>query len=142
MTHIAGLTGREAGGADPDALVMLLAFAISHTVAHHNRIHEFADRIIRIEDAKLVIDPEHTGGLPMAGETINATLRQTNLTDESEQYLLKREELRRAEMELRNQHERVAELRRHLPKGPAVEDYVFEEGPVKLDAGDNPIRTV
>jgi predicted dithiol-disulfide oxidoreductase (DUF899 family) len=43
---------------------------------------------------------------------------------------------------LRNQRERVAELRRQLPQGPAVEDYVFEEVPVKLDAGDTPIRTV
>ena len=48
----------------------------------------------------------------MAGETINSTLRQTNLPDESEQYLLKREELRLAEIELRNQREHVAELRR------------------------------
>jgi predicted dithiol-disulfide oxidoreductase (DUF899 family) len=74
--------------------------------------------------------------------TINGTLRQTNLTNESESYLLKREELRRAEMDLRNQRERVAELRRLLPAGPNVEDYVFEEGPMKLDAGDKPIRSV
>jgi len=78
----------------------------------------------------------------MAGETINGILRQTNLRGESEQYLVKREELRRAEIELRNQRERVAELRRQLSEGPKVEDYVFEEGPTKLDAGDNPIRTV
>jgi predicted dithiol-disulfide oxidoreductase (DUF899 family) len=78
----------------------------------------------------------------MVGETINGTLRQTNLADESEQYLLKREGLRRAEIELRNQRERVAELRRQLPEGPVVEDYIFEEGPMNLDAGDKPIRTV
>jgi predicted dithiol-disulfide oxidoreductase (DUF899 family) len=78
----------------------------------------------------------------MVGKTINGTLRQTNLTDETERYLLKREELRRAEIELRNQRERVAELRRQLPKGPIVEDYSFEEGPEKLDAGDKPVRTV
>ncbi len=71
---------------------------------------------------------------------INGILRQTNLTDESEQYILKREELRRAEIDLRNQRERVAELRRQLPKGPAVEDYVFEERSATLDDADTPIR--
>src|SRR6185503_12673353 len=78
----------------------------------------------------------------MVREMINGTYRQTNLPNESEEYLSKREELRRAEIELRNQRERVAELRRRLPQGPAVEDYIFEEGPVTLDAGDTPIRTV
>ena len=73
---------------------------------------------------------------------INGILRQTNLPDESEEYLSKREELRRAEIELRNQRERVAELRRRLPQGPAVEDYVFEEVPLKLEAEDKPLRTV
>jgi predicted dithiol-disulfide oxidoreductase (DUF899 family) len=73
---------------------------------------------------------------------INGIFRQTNLPNESEEYLSKREELRRAEIELRNQRERVAELRRRLSQGPAVEDYVFEEGPVELDAGDTPIRSV
>jgi predicted dithiol-disulfide oxidoreductase (DUF899 family) len=78
----------------------------------------------------------------MLRETIYGTLQQTNLKNESESYLLKREELRRAEMDLRNQRERVAELRRQLPAGPIVEDYVFEEGPTKLDGGDKPISTV
>jgi len=55
---------------------------------------------------------------------------------------LKRDELRRAEIDLRNQRERVAELRRQLPKGPAVEDYVFQEVSAKLDAGDTPIRNI
>jgi predicted dithiol-disulfide oxidoreductase (DUF899 family) len=73
---------------------------------------------------------------------INGILRQTNLPNESEEYLLKREELRRAEIDLRNQRERVAELRRNLPQGPAVEDYVFEEVSAKLDAGDTPIQKV
>src|SRR5881409_467600 len=59
----------------------------------------------------------------MVREMINGTFRQTNLPNESEEYLSKREELRRAEIELRNQRERVAELRRQLPQGPAVEDY-------------------
>jgi predicted dithiol-disulfide oxidoreductase (DUF899 family) len=38
--------------------------------------------------------------------------------------------------------ERVAELRRHLPQGPALEDYVFHEGPADLNAGDEPVRSV
>ena len=78
----------------------------------------------------------------MVGEMINGTYRQTNLPNESEEYLSKREELRRAEIELRNQRERVAELRRQLPQGPAVQDYLFEEVAAKLDEGDSPIRTV
>jgi predicted dithiol-disulfide oxidoreductase (DUF899 family) len=73
---------------------------------------------------------------------INGILRQTNLPNESEEYLLKREELRRAEIDLRNQRERVAELRRQLPQGPAVEDYVFEEVSAKLDAADTPIQKI
>ena len=39
---------------------------------------------------------------------INGILRQTNLPNESEEYLLKRDELRRAEIDLRKQRERVA----------------------------------
>ena len=78
----------------------------------------------------------------MVKETINGTLRQTNLPNESEEYLSRREELRLAEIELRNQRERVAELRRKLPRGPAVEDYAFQEVAASLDSGDSPIRTV
>src|SRR5262245_36498380 len=78
----------------------------------------------------------------MVKQTINGTFRQTNLPNESEEYLSKREELRLAEIELRNQRERVAELRRKLPIGPAVQDYVFEEVAASLDSGDSPIRTV
>jgi predicted dithiol-disulfide oxidoreductase (DUF899 family) len=73
---------------------------------------------------------------------INGILRQTNLTNESEEYVLKRDELRRAEIDLRKLRERVAELRRQLPQGPAVEDYVFEEVSGKLDAGDTPIQKI
>jgi predicted dithiol-disulfide oxidoreductase (DUF899 family) len=73
---------------------------------------------------------------------INGILRQTNLPNESEEYLLKRDELRRAEIDLRNQRERVAELRRRLPEGPVVQDYVFEEVSAKLDAADRPIRNI
>jgi len=52
--------------------------------------------------------------MPVVFETINDILRQTNLTNESEEYLAKREELRLAEIELMQQGERVAELRREL----------------------------
>ena len=78
----------------------------------------------------------------MARETINGTFRQTNLPNESGEYLSKREELRIVEIELMRQSERVAELRRQLPEGAIVQDYVFEEGPANLDAGDTPARTV
>ena len=78
----------------------------------------------------------------MAQEKINATRRQTNWSNESDKYLSKREELRLAEIELMRQRERVAELRRGLPQGAAIQDYAFEEGPANLDAGDMPFRTV
>src|SRR5438874_6551223 len=78
----------------------------------------------------------------MVHETIEGTFRQTNLTKESAEYLAKREDLRLAEIELMHQRERVAELRRQLPPGPALEDYKFIEGPVELDSGDTPTRTV
>ena len=70
------------------------------------------------------------------------TFRQTNLTNESSDYLSKREELRLAEIDLMRQRERVAELRRHLPQGAAIQDYQFEEGPRDLNAGDAPLHNV
>ena len=78
----------------------------------------------------------------MAHEMTHDIHRQTNLPNESEEYLAKREELRLAEIELMRQRERVADLRRRLPQGAAIQDYAFEEGPADLDAGDTPIRTV
>src|SRR5436305_168144 len=78
----------------------------------------------------------------MVKEIINGTFRQTNLQNESEEYLAKRDELRLAEIDLMRQRERVAELRRRLPKGTILQDYEFEEGPQNLDAGDTPVRTV
>jgi predicted dithiol-disulfide oxidoreductase (DUF899 family) len=78
----------------------------------------------------------------MAHETTHEIFRHTNLSNESAEYLSKREELRLAEIELMHQRERVAELRRRLPEGAIVQDYVFEEGPSDLEAGDAPIRTV
>ena len=56
--------------------------------------------------------------------------------------LTKREELRQAEIELMRQRERVASLRRGLPLGAAVQDYVFEEGPRRLGDGDSPVTNV
>jgi predicted dithiol-disulfide oxidoreductase (DUF899 family) len=78
----------------------------------------------------------------MVHETINGTFRQTNLPNESGDYLAKREELRLAEIELMRQRERVAELRRRLPQGATIQDYVFEEGPANLEDGDAPPRRV
>src|SRR5262245_14518537 len=78
----------------------------------------------------------------MVKEIVNGTFRQTNLQNESEEYLVKRDELRLAEIELMRQRERVAELRRRLPLGAIVQDYAFEEGPANLNAGDTPVRTV
>lgn len=78
----------------------------------------------------------------MAGKVSAETRRQTNLTNESEEYLAKRDELRLAEIESMQLLERVAELRRQLPEGATVEDYVFDEGPPDLSAGDEPRRQV
>ena len=78
----------------------------------------------------------------MTHEFINGTYRQTNLTNESEEYLAKREELRLAEIELMEHREKVAALRRALPHGAALRDYEFLEGPADLDASDEPIRAV
>ncbi len=69
-------------------------------------------------------------------------MRYTRLGNESAAYLTRREELRQAEIDLMRQREHVAQLRRNLPPGPAVKDYVFKEGPADLDAGDTPARDV
>jgi len=69
-------------------------------------------------------------------------MRHTRLSNEPADYLARREELRLAEIELIRHQERVAELRRGLPRGAPVQDYVFQEGPSDLDAGDGPVRTV
>jgi predicted dithiol-disulfide oxidoreductase (DUF899 family) len=78
----------------------------------------------------------------MVHAIVDGTFRQTNLTDESSEYLAKREALRLAEVALMLQRERVAELRRNLPAGAVVPDYPFEEGPRDLNAGDAPARAV
>ena len=78
----------------------------------------------------------------MVHEMIEGTYRQTNLPNESSEYLAKREELRLAEIALMQQRERCAELRRGLPKAATIRDYEFVEGPVALDQGDEPVRKV
>ena len=78
----------------------------------------------------------------MVHEMIDGAFRQTNLTNESAEYLAAREELRHAEIELMRQRERVAELRRGLPEGATIQDYEFLEGPASLANGDEPVRRV
>jgi len=78
----------------------------------------------------------------MVHEMIDGTYRQTNLPNESAEYLARREELRQAEIELMRQRERVAELRRALPPGATVRDYEFLEGPTSLIDGDEPVTKV
>ncbi len=63
------------------------------------------------------------------------------LTNESEGYSKARAELLEAEIALRDQRERVAELRRQLPLDSQVEDYLFREGPEDL-AAEGPISEV
>ena len=78
----------------------------------------------------------------MVHEMIDGTYRQTNLPNESAEYLSRREELRHAEIELMKQREKVAALRRQLPTGAIVEDYEFIEGPASLDGGNAPTNMV
>src|SRR3954447_14598891 len=68
-------------------------------------------------------------------------MQQINLS-EPDDYQAAREKLRLAEIEVMRHREQVAEMRRHLPPGPPVQDYVFQEGPPDLDAGDDPVREV
>jgi predicted dithiol-disulfide oxidoreductase (DUF899 family) len=81
-----------------------------------------------------------TGGVLLVHEMIEGTYRQTNLPNESPEYLAKRESLRLAEIELLNTRERVAALRRELPKGATIQDYEFLEGPTSLEDGDLPTK--
>src|ERR1051325_4507851 len=75
-------------------------------------------------------------------KTVDGILRQTNLPNESDEYLRKREEVRLAEIELMRARERVAELRRALPQGAEIQDYEFLDGPAALADGDEPVRRV
>jgi len=68
---------------------------------------------------------------------------ETTATDE--RFEAASRELKRAELELMLQRERVAELRRALPTGPVVENYTFDssDGPVELqDLFTGPDRTL
>src|ERR1044071_4054694 len=92
----------------------------------------------------------------MVKKMIDGIYRQTNLTNESEEYLRKREEVRLAEIELMRARERVAELRRALPKGAELQDYEFLDcslyalpngratgkGPASVSDGDEPVNKV
>jgi len=57
-------------------------------------------------------------------------------SDESDDYRRRREELLAAEIALKDQVERVAEMRRALPLGMRVPDYIFHEGPSDLNQND------
>lgn len=57
---------------------------------------------------------------------------QTNLTNESAEYLARREELRVAELDLMRQREKVAAMRRALPQGAVLQDYIFEDATDEL----------
>lgn len=78
----------------------------------------------------------------MVHTMVDGTFRQTNLTNESPEYLAKREQLRLAEIELMRQRERVAQLRRDLPEGAVIQNYELQEGPHELHGRDEPVRTV
>jgi predicted dithiol-disulfide oxidoreductase (DUF899 family) len=78
----------------------------------------------------------------MKYQIIDGTFRQTNLTNESAEYLAKREELRLAEIEEMKHRERVAAMRRALPQGAAMHNYEFLQGPADLSAGDQPVTAV
>jgi predicted dithiol-disulfide oxidoreductase (DUF899 family) len=65
----------------------------------------------------------------MVHAIVDGTFRQTNLTNESSEYLAKREELRLAEIELMRQRERAAELRRHLPRERSDSGLSVSRGP-------------
>ncbi|WP_263769027.1 DUF899 family protein [Propionivibrio soli] len=78
----------------------------------------------------------------MLDDKPTGVFRHTRLANESDEYLAKREELRLAEIDSMQLRERVAELRRQLPQGAAVDDYAFTEGPADLEDGDTPIRRV
>lgn len=69
-------------------------------------------------------------------------MQLTRLAGESAEYLEARENLRLAEIDLMQRGERVAAMRRALPLGPVVDDYVFLEGPTALAAGDAPVANV
>jgi rare lipoprotein A (peptidoglycan hydrolase) len=58
-------------------------------------------------------------------EKTDGMIRHARLDNESCEYLERREELRRTEVELIRQSEKVAAFRRSLPQGTPVQDYCF-----------------
>jgi predicted dithiol-disulfide oxidoreductase (DUF899 family) len=58
------------------------------------------------------------------------------LPGESDEYRQRREELLAAERALKDQAERVAALRRELPLGKRMPEYIFQEGPRDLGRDD------
>jgi predicted dithiol-disulfide oxidoreductase (DUF899 family) len=61
-----------------------------------------------------------------------AKTKTRNVRGASPEYRTRRAALLKAEIALRNQSEKVAEMRRQLPLGARVKDYVFREGPPDL----------
>ncbi len=68
-------------------------------------------------------------------------MQLTNLSDESDEYRRARTDLQLAEIELMRHRERVAQMRRELPSGPALPDYEFAEAAADGPAGET-VRTV
>lgn len=58
----------------------------------------------------------------------------------SEEYIIARNDLLKAEWELRDQLERVASMRRSLPRGATMKTYTFHEGPEDINQ-TGPITT-
>jgi Bacterial protein of unknown function (DUF899) len=112
---------------------------VTLTFARWNRISPGSAKSMGLGASREPLDaiPSSLQSGPMAFETIQGTLRQTRLTNESAEYRARREELRLAEIDLMQRRERVAELRRRLPPGATVQDYIFQEGPADLNAGDS-----
>lgn len=70
-----------------------------------------------------------------------ASIHSVRFPGESEEYRRARDELLKAELDLRTRLEEVALLRRGLPLGGEVrEDYLFEEGGADLE-GDSTVRS-
>jgi predicted dithiol-disulfide oxidoreductase (DUF899 family)/uncharacterized protein YndB with AHSA1/START domain len=78
-----------------------------------------------------------------AGGTTADSIHSTRFPGENAEYRVARDKLLRAELDLRNQLEAVAALRRTLPLGGALkEDYLFDEGSPDLNDLDTmkPVR--
>jgi predicted dithiol-disulfide oxidoreductase (DUF899 family) len=110
-------------------------------------IHSRADVAMPLNEERRMSTITHpqsiTGGSKHVDrEQTDGMLRHTRLAHEPREYLQKREELRLAEMEMLRNIERVAALRRALPPGAEVTDYLFQEGPRDLNGADSPISSV